>query len=174
MAGLIFKKTVVWHLVNALLTLAGFLGGIALVIGIMLVTFTIYVVTASVHLFSVTAMLILACTLALLARDELSSSVEELIWCTLKTRVMESCISGTYTTQPGWLVLDSNESQLPFLRFMSKLRSSRYPLRVIMVTADDGECFLVGWDLRPVPVSAGHQITLPNRQVARFTEQLFS
>lgn len=175
MAGLIFKKTVVWHLVNALLGVAGFLGGLALIVGIGLVTFTIYIVTGSAHLLSITSMAILACTLVLLARDELASTLDEVIWNNLKTYALRSCVRGGFTCQSGWLVADTDASTYTFFkRFLSRIHARKYPIRVLKVIAEDGECFVISWELRPMPMSTDSAITLPSRQKVHFTQYLLS
>jgi len=173
-AGLIFKKSLVWHVAYSATLTLGFLGGVAMVTAIGLVTFTLYMVTSAAHLLSLPGMAVLSCALVLLARDELSDSWDAFIWQKLKIAAITSCIHGRFTYQSGWLIAEMDTPQkAAFMRFIARLTHSKKPTRVVRVLSDDGEVFIVGWDVRPMPMRADGRISHPNGQVFRFEKHLF-
>jgi hypothetical protein len=173
-AGLIFKKSLVWHVAYSAILTAGIFGGVAMVTAIGLVTFTLYIVTSAAHLLSLPGMAVLSCALVLLARDELSGSWDAFIWQKLKIATIKSCIRGSFTYQSGWLIAEMDTPQkAAFMRFIARLTHSKKPIRVVKVKSDDGEVFIVGWDVRPMPMRADGAISHPSGQSYRFEKHLF-
>ena len=174
MVGLIFKKSLVWHVANSAILAAGFLGGVAMVVAISLVTFSLYIVTSAAHLLSLPGMAVLSCALVLLARDELSGSWDAFVWQNVRIAAIKTCIRGRYTYQSGWLIADMDTPpKAAFMRFIARLSPGKRPARVIKVMADDGEAFVVGWDVRSIPMRTDGGVSHPNGQSFRFVKHLF-
>lgn len=174
MVGLTFKKSLIWHLAQSAILAVGILGGAAMVIGISFVTFTLYIVTGAAHLLSLPGMAILACAVVLLARDELSGIADAFLWQKFRISVIRTCIRGSFTYQSGWLIAENNNAPtVAFTRFIARLIPNKKSVRVMKVTADDGEVFVVGWDVRPLPMHDDGVIWHPNGQKFRFVKHLF-
>ncbi len=175
MVGLLFKKTLVWHVAHIAIVAAGLLGGVAMVVGISLVTFALYIFTSAAHLLSLPGMAVLACALVLLAKDELSESWDAFIWHNVRLVAIKACIRGNFAHQSGWLIPQiDGHPKAAFMRYVARLSPRKKPLRVIKVEADDGEVFIVGWDIRPIPMRVDGGIVHPNGQSFRFEKQLFA
>ena len=174
MGGLIFKKSLAWHVANTAILTAGFLGGMVMVVAISLVTFAMYIVTSAAHLLSLPGMAVLACALVLLARDELFDSWEAVVWQNIKVVGIKACIQGSFSHQSGWLIAEMNAPpDIAFLRYIARLSPRKKPIRVIKVVADDGEMFVVGWDIRPMPMHTDGNVLYHKGQSFRFEKQLF-
>lgn len=174
MNGLIFRKTVVWKWATFAFWLANLLKGLAMICGICLFTFSLYITAGSYHLVSLTGMVLIACVIVLLIKDELSGLFDALVWDYCKARVLHNCIQGSFTAVSGWMVTDRREeSKRGLSRFLLLFKSSNHPKRVLKVIADDGERFIIGWDFRPVAMHSDDSIEQTKGNTLRFVKQLF-
>jgi hypothetical protein len=173
--GLIFQKTVVWKWANFSFWLANVVKGLAMILGICIFTFSLYIVAGSYHLLSLTGMVLIACVIVLLAKDELSGSFNAIVWDQIRSRVLRGCIQGSFTDESGWMITDNRvESTRGLPRFLSMFKAVNHPRRVLKVVADDGESFVIGWDFRPVALSIDTSTVMVRGQSQRFVKQLFS
>ena len=173
--GLIFQKTVVWKWANFAFWLANVVKGLAMIFGICTFTFSLYITAGSYHLLSLTGMVLIACVIVLLAKDELSGAFDAIVWDSIRSRVLRGCIQGSFTDESGWMITDSRvESTRVLPRFLAMFKAVNHPRRVLKVVADDGEIFVIGWDFRPLALSIDTSSVMVKGQSQRFVKHLFS
>ena len=173
--GLIFQKTVVWKWVNFAFWLANVFKGLAMIVGICTFTFSLYITASSYHLLSLTGMVLIACVIVLLAKDELSGAFDAIVWDHIRSRVLRGCIQGSFTDESGWMITDNRtDSTRGLPRFLSMFKAVNHPRRVLKVVADDGESFVIGWDFRPLALSIDTNTVMVRGQIQRYVKQLFS
>jgi hypothetical protein len=172
--GLIFQKTVVWKWANFAFWLANVVKGLAMIIGICAFTFSLYITAGSYHLISLTGMVLIACIIVLLAKDELSGAFDAIVWDHIRSRVLRGCIQGSFTDESGWMITDKRTDSIRGLpRFMSMFKAGYHPRRVLKVVADDGESFVFGWDFRPLALSIDTNSVMVKGHSLRYVKQLF-
>ena len=173
--GLIFQKTVVWKWANFAFWLANVVKGLAMIFGICTFTFSLYITAGSFHLVSLTGMVLIACVIVLLTKDELSGACDAIVWDLIRSRLLRGCIQGSFTDESGWMITDNRvESARGVTRFLSMFKAVNHPKRVLKVMADDGESFVIGWDFRPLALSIDMSTVMVKGQNQRFVKQLFS
>lgn len=157
------------------LAVVGAIATITMIIGIVLLTFTIYVVTSAKQLLSLPGMAILACAVVLMARDELTASIEESIWVRLQASTLRSCISGWVACESGWLIFSQpREPSSGIRRFLRFTGGNKRPLRVLRVVADDGEVMFIGWDIKTMYTESDGQVRLPDGKRYNYVKQSFT
>jgi hypothetical protein len=172
--GLIFQKTVVWKCANFAFWLTNVLKGLAMISGICIFTFSLYITTSSYHLLSLTGMALIACVIVLLIKDELSGILDAFVWNYVKSSVLLKCVQGSFTHESGWMISDMPDSPKNGMsRFMSIFKATEHPKRVLKVIADDGESFAIGWDFRPLALSSDKSVQLTKGHRHQFVKQLF-
>ena len=175
MPGLLIRKTFVWHVVRAVLAMVGAIATVAMMIGICFVTYTLYVITSTQHLLSLPGMAILACAIVLMARDELTISFDDFVWTRLQSSTLQKCISGSFTTESGWLVLHQPKQPVTGIRRLIRIVGwHKRPLRVLRVVADDGEEVYIGWDFKSMQSQIDGQVKLSDGKCYKYRKQLFS
>lgn len=163
MPGLLIRKTIVWHAMRAALAMIGAMATVVMIIGIGFLTFAIYVMTSAQHLLSIPGMAILACAIVLMARDELTTSFDDFVWAGLQSSTLQKCISGSFKTESGWLVLAQPKQPLAGIpRLVRFLGGRKRPIRVLRVVGDDGDEIYIGWDFRTMPAQSDGQVKLPD------------
>lgn len=175
MSGLLIRKTIVWHTVRVALAMIGTIATVAMIIGICFVTYALYVITSTQHLLSLPGMAILACAIVLMARDELSVSFDDFVWTRLQSSTLQKCISGSFTTESGWLVLAQPKQPVTGIRRLKRIFGGhRRPLRVLRVVADDGEEVYIGWDFKTMLSQSDGHVKLSDGEIYEYVKQMFS
>jgi hypothetical protein len=119
-------------------------------------------------------MVLIACVIVLLAKDELSGAFDAIVWDHIRSRVLRWCILGSFTDESGWMITDNRTDSIRGLpRFLSMFKAVNHPRRVLKVVADDGESFVIGWDFRPLALSIDINAVMVKGHSQRYVKQLF-
>jgi len=155
--------------------MSGTIATVAMIISIGFVTYTIYVVTSAQRLLSLPGMAILACAIVLMTRDEISINIDDFIWSRIQASTLRNCISGSYQSESGWLVLAPPKQPISAVRrFLRSVSGQKRHIRVLRVVSNDGEEVYFGWDFRTMHSYTDGQIKLPDGKCYEYVKQLFS